>query len=257
MTRSRLVPALVAAAVLLGAVGCKGGNQAVQPIPSAMPAASPAAPTPTSSPSAADVPLSGLPVPSTRQDFEPFTGPPSDLFGADNVMNAYVAATQWALRSAFDPALVNLTDPTAEDLSPPETAMTTELREYWQERAMRVEAGTATPEDEADLTALVSWAIPSLVPGGKPAAPPFRRAGYGGAQTEIVKATVQGVEQDALLMSFPVSGDLLLTHPDGRLLAAPIRRQLSLTLVQTVDPTRPWAVHEYRGSYDLGDPRPV
>lgn len=234
--------------------GCSGGSGTAAAPGRPQVSASPSATATSPSPSPTGLTAQALPdVPVAEETMQPFTGPASDKFGADNVMAAYLFATDYALDAAFNGSLLALEEPRAIDFSAPEEAMTREAAARYRGLTEKVAAGTATEQEYENVLALSTWGIAGIGPeGSKVAIPAYRDSGFGGAGTAVGEA--EG--RDALVLTFPIKGQLLLTGPDGEPIQSELAKDMTLTLVQNPDPARPWLVADWGADYSIGEPIP-
>lgn len=250
---SRVLPACLVLAVL---AGCStGGDTAARSGPSSGATASPSSPAaaPSPSPSPTGLVAQGLPDVPAPNDLKPFTGPASDKWGADSVMAAYLFATDFVLDATFNPSLLALTEPRAIDMSAPEEGMTRECAARYRALTEKLDAQSGKEQDYNNVLSLSTWGATGIAPGSTVANPAYRDAGYGGATTAIGKSP-EG--QDALVLRFPVKGQILLNHPKRGPLKSEIAKDMTMTLVQSGNPARPWLVATYLADFVIGEPVP-
>jgi hypothetical protein len=253
----RLLSAIVTSLVLAFGLGACGSGESPDASPRVSPVESPTvspedtpSPAPSAGPSlAADLP--GVPVPEAVEDFEPFTGPASDEFGADSVMDAYLGATQLLMRTTFDPEAVMADVPPERLTDALGLAMTPKARGLWNEKVQAVRAMTATEQQFEDVFSLVTWSVlhatDEHVPGVQPREPRVRDFGYGGGRTAVV--TDGGL---ALDMRFPVKGQVLTRSPAGQPYRTEVRKDVALTM--TRDASGRWFIDGWKVDREVDKP---
>lgn len=246
---------VIAGGLLLAALaGCSGGDSTTT-FPVAAKESAPGLSTAASpSPSPSGLAAQALPAgPVAEASFAPFTGPASDLFGADKVMQGYLFATRYALDAAFNTTLLGLEKPRALDLSAVEASMTPDCASRYRALTAQVEAGTATEQDYTAVFVLSSWGFTGVVDGAEIASPPTRDVGFGGGETLVADVKDGGRSVEALVMRFPVKGQVLLDTPAGPK-RVELAKDMELTLIESGVESRPWRVADWKASYVLGEP---
>lgn len=264
-TLSRTFAASLATVSLLALAGCSDDAKPEPPTPT--PSASASAtntPVETASPTNSPVPTPTFSVDPTTGDMdfcdpkkqEPFTGPATEEFGAEAVMDAYCQMVDVEMQYSFlDPLMRADSGFEVRDFSIPQVRdmMLPELQKFYDDSVKAVVDGNATDQQAGAVRTFFGYWM-------------YNGSGYtldtpGVYGTSFTPATtrVETVEgRKFLILSFSVKTKFaLLRDSDNKEMAQEYTKDLVFRLEQgTVNSTYPWYVHSYSMTLKLGEKKP-